>query len=78
MRELGLGTAPDKLLAEMKEVRSLDLVLTARPGGEEEREIRLRLVGTPEGSSRTLLHALRLRLPNRAKRFQNVVPTPTV
>lgn len=74
MRESGLGTAPDKLLDEMKEIRSLDVVLTAR----EETEIRLRLVGTPEESTRALLHALRLRLPNRPKRLQNVVPTPTV
>ncbi|MBX3729476.1 MAG: hypothetical protein KF858_09850 [Candidatus Sumerlaeia bacterium] len=73
MRESGLGTAPDKLLAELKEVRSLDIVLTAR----EQTEIRLRLVGTPEESTRVLLHALRLRLPNRPRRFQNVVATPT-
>lgn len=73
MRESGLGTAPDKLLAEMKEIRSLDLVLTAREG----REIRLRLVGTPEERTRALLHALRLRLPNRPKKIQNVVPTLT-
>ncbi|MEQ8819023.1 MAG: IS1634 family transposase, partial [Sumerlaeia bacterium] len=78
MRESGLGTAPDKLLAEMKEVRSLDLVLKAREGSDEEREIRLRLVGTPEESTRALLHALKLRLPNRPKRFQNVVATSTV
>lgn len=73
MRESGLGTAPDKLLAEMKEIRSLDLVLTAREG----KEIRLRLVGTPEASTRALLHALRLRIPNRPKSIQNVVPTLT-
>lgn len=78
MRESGLGTAPDKLLSEIKEIRSLDVVLMAREGSEEEREIRLRLVGTPEESTRTLLHALGLRLPNRPKRFQNVVPTSTV
>lgn len=71
MKESGLGTAPDKLLAEMKEIRSLDLVLTAR----EEKEIRLRLVGTPDQKARDLLHALRLRLPNRPKKIQNVVAT---
>jgi transposase len=78
MRESGLGTAPDKLLAEMREIRSLDVVLMAREGSDAEREMRLRLVSTPEESTRALLHALRLRLPNRPKRFQNVVPTSTV
>lgn len=78
MKESGLGTAPDKLLAEMKEIRSLDIVLTAREGEEEQRDIRLRLVGTPEDSTRDLLHALRLRLPNRPKRIQNVVASSTV
>lgn len=74
MNESGLGTAPDKLLQEMKEIRSLDLVLTAR----ETKEIRLRLVGTPDQHTRDLLHALRLRLPNRPKKIQNVVATSTL
>lgn len=74
MKESGLGTAPDKLFAEMKEIRSLDLVLKAR----EDKEIRLRLVGTPDQTARELLHALRLRLPNRPKRIQNVVATLTL
>lgn len=74
MRESGLGTAPDKLLAAMKDIHSLDVVLTAR----EQTELRLRLVGTPEEGTRALLHALRLRLPSRPKRLQNVVPTPPV
>ena len=78
MRDSGLGTAPDKLLGEMKEIRSLDLVLKAREGVDEERDIRLRLVGTPGQKARDLLHALRLRLPNRPKKIQNVVPTSTV
>lgn len=71
MKESGLGTAPDKLINEMKEIRSLDVVMTSH----EEREIRLRLVGTPEPRARDLLHALRLRLPNRPRRIENVVPT---
>lgn len=58
----------------MKEIRSFDLVLTAR----EDTKIRLRLVGTPDQRPCDLLHALRLRLPNRPKDIQNVVPTVTV
>ena len=48
MQTWGLGTAPRKLLEEMAEVRSLDVVLPTRTG----REIRLWTVSRPENTSR--------------------------
>lgn len=78
MRESGLGTAIDKLLAEIREVRSMDLVLTTRQPWElETKELRLRLVSTPDDHVRPLLQKLPLKLPNRPKKIQNVVPKIT-
>jgi len=73
MQTSGLGTAPRKLLEEMAEVRSLDVVLPTRTG----REIRLRTVSRPEKHLAILLQRLELPLPNRPKRIQNVVQTFT-
>ncbi len=73
MERSGLGTAPQKLLEEMRQVHSLDVILTAKHATE----IRLRLVSTPEESTRVLLHRLGIKLPNRPKIIQNVVATLT-
>ena len=59
----GLGTAPRKLLEEMAEVRSLDVVL---PTGDA-KEIRLRTVSRPEDHLAILLQKLDLPLPNKPK-----------
>lgn len=69
----GLGTAPRKLLEEMAEVRSMDVVLPTKAGAP----IRLRTVSKPEPPLAVLLHHLGLLLPNRPKRIQNVVETFT-
>jgi hypothetical protein len=71
MDDSGLGQSVDKLLDELRTTQSLDVVMTPK----RDTEIRLRMVSTPEERVRILLHHLRLRLPNRAKRIQNVVPT---
>ena len=71
MESVGLGTAPRKLLEEMAEVHSLDVVLPARTG----QEIRLRTVSRPEKHLAILLQRLDLPLPNKPKRIQNVVQT---
>lgn len=71
MERSGLGTAPQKLLEEMRQIHSLDVILTAK----KETEIRLRVVSTPEESTRVLLHRLGIKLPNRPKIIQNVVAT---
>jgi len=69
MRGCGLGNSPRKLLEEMAEVRSLDILLPIKSG----KDIRLRVVGKPEKHLSVLLHQLRLPLPNRAKTIQNIV-----
>ncbi len=74
MQTWGLGTAPRKLLEEMAEVHSLDVVLPTRTG----REICLRTISRPEKHLAILLQRLGLPLPNRSKRIQNVVQTFTL
>jgi len=71
MEGAGLGTAPRKLLEEMAEVRSLDVVLPTGAG----QSIRLRTVSRPEKHLAILLQHLDLPLPNRPKKIQNVVQT---
>ena len=71
MSASGLGTAPRKLLEELAEVRSMDLVLPTRAG----QEIRLRTVSRPEPHLAILLDHLDLPLPNKPKRVRNVVET---
>ena len=69
METSGLGSAPRKLLEELAEVRSLDVVLPTGTGAE----IRLRTVSRPEKRLAILLERLGLVLPGRAKQIQNVV-----
>ncbi len=71
MSASGLGTAPRKLLEELAEVRSMDVVLPTRTG----QEIRLRTVSRPEPHLAILLDHLDLPLPNKPKRVRNVVQT---
>jgi hypothetical protein len=71
MEGCGLGTAPRKLLEELREVRSMDVVLPTRAG----RPIRLRTVSRPEKHLAILLQRLGLPLPNKPKKIQNVVQT---
>jgi transposase len=71
MEASGLGTAPRKLLEEMAEVRSMDIVLPTRAG----ETIRLRTVNRPERHLAILLAHLDLPLPNKPKHIQNVVQT---
>lgn len=63
MQTCGLGSAPRKLLEEMEEVRSLDIVLPTDLGNE----LRLRTITHPETHLAILLDQLQLRLPNRPK-----------
>ncbi len=68
MKASGLGTAPRKLLEEMREVRSLDVLLPAR-----DKTIRLRVVSTPSKELKVLLQRMKIVLPNKPKIIQNVV-----
>jgi transposase len=63
MHGCGLGDAPRKLLEQMAEVRSLDVVLPTETGTE----LRLRTVSLPETHLAILLQKLGLPLPNKAK-----------
>lgn len=65
---ISLGTAPRKLIEEMREVRSLDVVLPAK-----DKTIRLRVVSTPPKELKVLLQRLKIQLPNRPKIVENAV-----
>jgi len=69
MSGCGLGEAPRKLLEEMAQVRSLDLILPTGAGSD----LRLRLVSQPENHLAILLQHLKLFLPNKPKSIENVV-----
>jgi transposase len=74
LKAKGLGTCARRLVAEMKEVRSLDIVLEVKDRGP----VRLRAVGQPEKPLQQLLQRLGLPLPNRPRRIgivKNVVQT---
>jgi hypothetical protein len=64
----GLGTAPRKLLEELHEIRSLDVVLPTK-----DRTIRLRTVSKAPQPLRVLLQMLGLPIPNQPKIVENVV-----
>jgi transposase len=68
MSASGLGTAPRKLLEELHEIRSMDVLLPTR-----EKTLRLRLVATAPQRLKVLLHYMKLPLPNRPKVLENVV-----
>ena len=63
MQGCGLGTAPRKLLEEIAEIRSLDVVLPTGAG----KDIRLRTVSRPEEHLAILLQKLGLPLPCKPK-----------
>lgn len=68
MSASGLGTAPRKLLEEMKEIRSLDVLLPAKG-----KTIRLRTVATASPPLKVLLQRMKILLPNRPRILENVV-----
>ena len=68
MKASGLGTAPRKLLQEMRELKSLDVLLPAR-----DKTIRLRVVATAPQPLKALLQRMKILLPNRPRVIENVV-----
>jgi transposase len=68
MKVCGLGTAPRKLLEELRELRSLDVLLPTR-----EKILRLRMVATPSRDLKVLLQRMKILIPNRPKMIANVV-----
>jgi len=72
METSGLGTAPRKLLEELRELKSLDVLLPTR-----EKTLRLRMVATPDKELKVLLQRLKILLPNKPKIIKNVVEKMT-
>ena len=70
MKSKGLGTAPRKLLEEMREIKSMDVLLPAR-----DKTFRLRLVASAPKELKVLLYRLGLPLPNKPSIMGNVVQT---
>lgn len=68
MKGSGLGTAPGKLLDEMRELKSLDVLLPAK-----DKTIRLRLVTSAPPALKVLLQRMKILIPNRPKIVENVV-----
>lgn len=68
MKSAQLGTAPRKLLEELRELKSLDVLLPTR-----ETTIRMRTVATPEKQLKVLLQRMKILIPNRPKVMANVV-----
>jgi hypothetical protein len=68
MKASGLGTAPRKLLEELRELKSLDVLLPTR-----EKNLRLRMVAAPDNELKVLLQRMKILLPNKPKIIENVV-----
>jgi transposase len=68
MKATGLGNSPRKLLEEMREIKSLDVLLPKR-----ETIIRLRVVSSPSKELKSLLQRLKIQLPDRPKIIEDVV-----
>jgi len=68
MKASGLGAAPRKLLEELRELRSIDVLLPTR-----DKTIRLRMVATPARGLKVLLQRMKILIPNRPKMIENVV-----
>jgi hypothetical protein len=73
MSASGLGTAPRKLLEEIKEIKSLDVLLPAK-----DKTIRLRIVAAAPQALKVLLQRMKILLPNRPRVVENVVEKNTL
>jgi transposase len=71
MNASGLGSAPRHLLGELRDVKSLDVLLPTR-----KTTIRLRTVATPPKELKVLLQRMKILLPNKPKILGNVVTKP--
>jgi transposase len=68
MKRSGIGSAPRKFIEEMREVKSLDVLLPTK-----DTTIRLRVISTPPKALKVLLQRMKVLLPNRPKIIENVV-----
>ena len=74
MQASGIGNSPRKLIQELANIHSLDVVLPLQEGPE----LRLRCVSQPEKTQQILLDRLKIYPPKRINRIKNVVPTSGV
>ena len=74
MQACGIGNSPRKLIEELANIHSLDVVLPLQDGPE----LKLRCVSQPEKSQQILLDRLKIYPPNRINRIKNVVITSGV
>jgi transposase len=72
MKGKGLGTCARQLVGEIATIKSMDVVLPVR-SDQEQAELRLRVVSTPDRMVAELLQRLDLQLPTRSKLIENVV-----
>jgi len=72
MKGKGLGTCARQLVREIATIKSIDVVLPVR-SGDEQAELRLRVVSKPDRMVAELLQRLDLYLPTRSKLIENVV-----
>jgi transposase len=72
MKGKGLGTCARQLVGEIATIKSMDVVLPVR-SDQEQAELRLRVVSTPDRMVAELLQRLDLHLPARSKLIENVV-----
>lgn len=68
MKTARLGSAPRKFLEEMREIKSLDVLLPTK-----DKTIRLRVVATAPPELKVLLQRMKILLPNRPRIIENVV-----
>jgi transposase len=71
MQGAGIGHSPRKLIEELANIRSMDVVLPLQEG----HELKLRCVSQPEKSQQILLNQLRIYPLKRINRIKNVVST---
>lgn len=74
MQASGIGNSPRKLVEELANIHSMDVVLPLQEGPE----LKLRCVSQPEPSQQILLDRLKIYPPRRINRIKNVVPTSGV
>jgi len=72
MKGKGLGTCARQLVGEIATIKSMDVVLPVR-SGQQQAELRLRVVSKPDRMVAELLQRLDLQLPMRSKLIENVV-----
>jgi hypothetical protein len=72
MQSKGLGNNARKLIESVATIRSMDVVVPVKRGGDLV-EVRVRTVAKPEEEAAVLLAHLGLHLPKRSKIVENVV-----